>query len=397
MDREWTFLPEAAAPFMLAAAQAIGLPADPVTSPPPGAAAGAARALGRELLRMVLGTQDGGGLPDVLAELVRDPDGQQAQEWLTEQAFEVFESDLAAADRAAAAVAAFHRRRADAGDVQALVDLGDLLYWDEPEAARAAYQEAVDAGHQHALLDLAKVVRREDEDAALAVLQQAAGSTDPDLSAEAMYDIADMHLSRQDADAAAAMFHQVIDTRHPEWAAAAMIGLGNVLRRHGDRDGAEALYRKAIQTGGKGSAHACWLLGHLLKGKGDLTGAEAAWQHGIEDGSSPSAAAAFTSLVNLLEHQGDVEGLRAAYLTGAALNNPDALYALTQLGQLLESQGDITGAQAAWQQAIDGGCEDPDYWRERMSPPPKRRPEPAPLSAPPARGVQPQEHDPHEP
>ncbi len=79
-----------------------------------------------------------------------------------------------------------------------------------------------------------------------------------------------------------------------------------------------------------------------------------------------------------LESQGDVGGLRAAYVTGAALDNPDAPYALLQLGQLLESHGDIEGAHAAWRQAIDAGCEDAGYWRERMSPAPEEPPEAAP-------------------
>jgi hypothetical protein len=78
--------------------------------------------------------------------------------------------------------------------------------------------------------------------------------------------------------------------------------------------------------------------------------------------------------VNLLEKQDDADGLRAAYRLAAAHENPDAPYALTQLGQVLEARGDIAGAHQAWQQAIDAGCEEPDYWRERISPPPPRRP-----------------------
>jgi TPR repeat protein len=46
----------------------------------------------------------------------------------------------------AATITEFYRRQADDGNVQALADLGDFLYWDDPEAARAAYQQAIDAG-----------------------------------------------------------------------------------------------------------------------------------------------------------------------------------------------------------------------------------------------------------
>ena len=57
-------------------------------------------------------------------------------------------------------IAAFYRGRADAGEVQALVELGSFLYWDEPQAARAAYQEAIDGGHRPALIDLGMVLAK---------------------------------------------------------------------------------------------------------------------------------------------------------------------------------------------------------------------------------------------
>ena len=146
--------------------------------------------------------------------------------------------------------------------------------------------------------------------------------------------------------------------------------------RWDDPEGAEALYRKAIEEGDADwSAHASWLLGNLLEDKGDVAGAKAAWQRVIDSPTCEWAAPAFTSLVNLLTHQEDADGLRAAYLNGAALGNPEALYALLQLGQLLEAQGDVEGAHAAWHQAIGAGCEDPGYWRERISRAPEREPE----------------------
>ena len=314
----------------------------------------------------------------MLTELARDPDSRQALAKLEHQASVAFEADPAMASEAAAVIAAFYRQRADAGDVKALVELGDFLYWDEPAAARAAYQEAIDAGHLHALIDLAKVLRNvlNEEEAALAVYEQAAASGDADLSAEAMYEIAFVHVSNRDAAVARAMFERVIGTRHPVWAAAAMVGLAGMLTRRDDPEGAEALYREAIEAGDADwSAHASWLLGDLLESKGDVAGAKAAWRRVIGSRDPEWAAPAFASLVNLLQQQEDGDGLRAAYQTGAALDNPDAPYALLQLGQLLEAQGDADGAHAAWQQAIDAGCEDPGYWRERMSPAPGPEPE----------------------
>lgn len=168
----------------------------------------------------------------------------------------------------------------------------------------------------------------------------------------------------------------MIGTRQPVWAAAAMVGLAGVLCRDDDPQGAEALYRQAIEAGDAAwSARASCLLGDLLKGRGDLAGAQAAWQRVIDSRNREQAGPAFSSLVNLLVHAEDADGLRAAYLNGAALNNPDTLYALLQLGQLLETQGDVEGAHEAWQQAIDAGCADGGYWRERMSPTQKQKPE----------------------
>ena len=104
------------------------------------------------------------------------------------------------------------------------------------------------------------------EEAARAAHDRAAASDDPDLRAEAMYEVACGHVLRDDA-AAAAMFRRVIGTRRPKWAAAAMVGLAKVLMRGGDPGGAEALCREAAEADDADwSAHASCLLGDVLKG-----------------------------------------------------------------------------------------------------------------------------------
>jgi hypothetical protein len=129
MGGKWGFLADAATPFMVAAVRAFGL--DAAISPSASGAAGDTETLGRELLRIVFGTVDGGGRrAEALAELAADPASLRAREQLTGRAFEVFEADRAVAAEAAATIASFYRRRADSGAVQALADLGDFLYWD---------------------------------------------------------------------------------------------------------------------------------------------------------------------------------------------------------------------------------------------------------------------------
>jgi TolA-binding protein len=371
-DDRWTFLPEAAAPLMLAAIRAFGSSAFsmPATDGPL-----TAETCGSRLLQIVFADWESGESAPDLVWLTGDPADEQREADLESLASDAFDEDPAAADRAADMIAAYHRGRADNGDVQALVDLGDFLYWDRPDVARAAYQEAIDAGHLHALIDLALLLssRFEDEDAAFAAYRQAISCGEPDLAAEAMYELGSRSW-RRDETAAAAMLRQVIDTGHPRWAGQAMIFLGGRLNHDGNQDAAEALWRQAIETGDpETSSHAAFILGELLERKGETDDAKAQWQHVIETRGPGWAGAALTSLVNLLEKQDDAEGLRAAHRLAAAHENPDALYALTQLGQVLEAQGDITGAHQAWQQAIDAGCEEPDYWRERISPPPPRR------------------------
>ena len=80
------------------------------------------------------------------------------------------------------------------------------------------------------MIDLAEVLRNvlDDEETALAVYEQAAASGDTNLSAEAMYEIAFVHVSHRDAAAARVMFERVISVpgtrcgqlrRWPAWRA----------------------------------------------------------------------------------------------------------------------------------------------------------------------------------
>jgi len=362
------------------------------------------------LLQLVFGS-DGPGrdVPRLAAGLIEDPGGQQLLAALTACTDEVFESDPGKAAQAAEVIAGFYRGQAAAGRVEALVDLGDLWYWDDPQAARAAYQDAVDAGYLPALLGLAKVLNSVigDHDAAVAVYQQAIGRGDPDVAAEAMYELA-LQARHRDDDAARALLEQVIATGHPQWAGAAMVGLAHL--QDGDPAAAEVLYRRAIAAGndewsgyaamalarllkrrgdvagaaaalrpliGTGStawaSHAALDLGELLEGTGDAAGAKAVWQPLIGTADPEWAGAAFLKLVNLLRGEADAAGLRAAYQAAVALSNPEALYALDQLGHLLHDQGDTAAAHAVWQEAIDAGYEHAEDLREHMMPEPEKR------------------------
>jgi tetratricopeptide (TPR) repeat protein len=276
----WSFLAGQVTPFMVPTIRVLGR--EVLAAGEEGMALPDSEAVGRGLLRLVFGAGDGGPeLPTVLAGLIADPDSQAAAAELTDCLHQVFNADPGMASAAAAMIARFYRRQADGGDVQALVDLGDLMYWDEPEAARAAYREAIDAGYLHALIDLAMVLRNvlDDEDAAAAVYRQAIGSGDPDLAAEAMVEFAQLKAARRDTAGARDLFQQVIEARHPKWSAAATVGLAGLLERLDDPEAAQALYRQAIQAGNPDwSGQASFALGELLRRKGDAGGAKAVWQ-----------------------------------------------------------------------------------------------------------------------
>ena len=137
----WNFLSDEATPFMVAAVRAYqqGVLAAANERADPGSR----EDVGRDLLHLVFGTPHRGQeFPSVLAAILADPGSELAQADLMQQADEAFESDPAMTSAAAARISEFYRRQADAGNLQALVDLGDFQYWDEPQAARAAYRDA---------------------------------------------------------------------------------------------------------------------------------------------------------------------------------------------------------------------------------------------------------------
>ena len=339
------------------------------------AGAEAATALGGRLLRQIFGPGPADGqLPEQLAGLIANPDDEKALAALEGQVHNVLHEDPELATAVATTLTVFYRQQIEAGNTQAMVDLGDLLRWrDDRDGARAAYQQAIDRGHAHALIDLAHLLRGDfgDAEGERAALQQAIESGDPDVAAEAMAALGDLlAFIQRDADAARAAFQRAIDSGHPVWGPAAMVGLAHLLRRQGDADGAGAAYQQAIDSGNADcAADASIHLGLLLDERGDVAGAKAAWQRVIDSGNADWAAPAFTELVNLLREQDDVDGLRAAHHAAAETGNPDAPYALDVIGQLLEGRGDTAGAHAAYQQAIEVGYEFAGELLERMSPP----------------------------
>ncbi len=362
---------EQAAWFIAAAARTYGskeltAPGDAGTASP--------EDLGRNLLRLIFGDKaPDQGMPAPLSAVTANPDNLDALTALDVHIEQVLERDAGLAAVVDEMLAGFFRKQFESGDGQALADLGCLLWWDDPQRARAALERAVAAGNQHALIDLAKFRHAvlKDRDAALRTYQQAVESADPDVAVEALVELGHVRAVYRETPAAQAAYQQAIGTRHPRWAPEAMIGLGNLLQRLlDDEDGAQAMFQQAIKSGDADS-RGCALvqLAALLERRGDITGAKVAWRQAIDSRTAPWAGIALTDLLNQLGAEGDLDGARAAHRMGVETGNPDAPYALVVIGNLLKERGDTEGWRAAWQQAIDAGYPAADDLREIMSPP----------------------------
>jgi tetratricopeptide (TPR) repeat protein len=299
-----------------------------------------------------------------------------------------------------------------------------LLWWDEPELARTAFERAAAAGNTTALVRLAqhRWVVLKDYEGALPLYQQAIASPDPGAAAEALTGLGQAYRAHGDYQAARDVLQEAIATGHPDWAPRAMMMLGNMLEYQlRDYDGARAMFQAAIGTGHPESGpQAMFLLGHLLQRTGDDDGAKTAYQHLADSGPPGSRSRALCQLANLLQlrgddggakaawqqvldtepagdqaeqalssllnqlgSEGDLDGLRAAHQAGMTAGNRWAPYALVVIGRVLKDRGDPDGWRDAWQQAIDAGYQDAEDLLEELSPPADDEEDDEPADVPP--------------
>jgi tetratricopeptide (TPR) repeat protein len=268
--------------------------------------------VGRELARLIFVRAEANtGIPAPLID--RSGSGEAGH------ALETCIGDLLGADPDLAAAAAevlgrYYRQQLDSGDGQALAELGDLLWWHEPQLARTAFERAAGAGNNSALIRLAqhRWVVLKDYDGACRTYQQAIASPDPGVAAEALTGLGEAHRAHGDYQAARDVLEECIATRHPDWAPRAMMVLGNMLEYQlRDYDGARAMFQAAIGTGHpEFGPEAMFMLGHLLQRTGDYDGAKAAYQHLTESAPPGSRSRALCQLANLLQRRGDSGGPR---------------------------------------------------------------------------------------
>ncbi len=334
--------------------------------------------VGIKLFRLIFADQIAQNrLDGQLAAVAHEPDGQAAQGVLESLVSDALEDRPDAAGAVLETLAEFYRRQAQTGNVQAMADLGNLLYWeDDRDGARAAYQQAIDAGQHEALIDMAHLLRFTDNGAARACLDQAMTVGDPGLSAHALVTLGlvlwGSGPEHSDPVGAESALLRAIQTGHPDWAPAAMCELGDLRSQQGDEEGAQAAFQQAIETG-----HAVWAgeahfsLATMLEEHGDLAGTREHFQRLVDMGHEHWASAALESLVQQMRDDGDLDSLRALHDTAVQTGNWSAPEVLVAFGDLLDERGDTAGARTAYQQAIDDGYCWADDLIEKLHPSPE--------------------------
>jgi len=261
----------------------------------------------------------------------------------------------------------------------------------------------------------------DDFDGAVALYRQGVAGPDADIAAEALTGLGEVHLARSGRELRAARdaWEQCIATGNPDWAPHAMASLAGMLERDGNRHGALAMFQAAFNTchpevapramlwkgilleragddddaatayqlaadaappGRRGNA--LCQLADVLQRQGDVARAKGIWREVIDnqtDEGTPEIA--LNHLINQLSDEGDLDGLRAAYQTGATKELEGAPYALERIGRILKVSGDLNGWREAWQQAIDAGYEQADDLLDELSPPAEEEDGPADVPA----------------
>ncbi len=324
-----------------------------------------AESVGRRLLRLVFGVRGDAELPGPVADLAAAPDDPATFGRFEDQVRLVLEADPEVAAAAAEVLTRFYTDEAGLGDVQALLELGRMLWWDDPDRARVAFEAAIEAGALHGLLDLAALLDDVfgDDVAARAVFHQAIDSADPDIAAEALVGLGNVLLSQRDPGALA-VFERAIATGHREFASAAMVGVGLVRDKVlGDYQGAQAAFQQAARSDTPQWATAALIdLGDLHDRHGDEAGAADAWQRAARSGVREWASIALNNLANLAHRHEDLDAANAAYRIAVETGSPRAPYALVITGHILASRGDTAEAREAYQRAIESGYTDDDEW-----------------------------------
>jgi tetratricopeptide (TPR) repeat protein len=326
----------------------------------------------RLLRELIFGPRVDGREPaDAPAEPMIAPSEGSSLDDLAGQIDEALRGRPAAKTAVLDLIADAYRRRADSGDVTALLQLGDLLESTDQDSAKTAYKLAAEAGQARGLLGLGRVLSRQSHQAdAEATVREAVASGDPDAVPGGLILLAEF-LQRSDRSAAEDALRQAAQTGHPRWATAALVDLGHMLAYDGDGPAARAAFEQAVNASAgdrQRTANALYSMASMLDVHGEPTEAQAAWRRVFETGDPNVAAQAMEALLTYLRQDADINAVRALHQEAVATGNSAAPEALVTIAEILEARGDTAGARAAVQQALDDGHPETDRLLEWLNP-----------------------------
>jgi TPR repeat protein len=198
----------------------------------------------------VIGDADAGNTEAMfnLGVLLQEQDPAAARRWY-ERAAEaghagaLYNVGVTVASEDPAAARSWYERAANAGSTEAMFNLGVLLHEQDPAAARRWYERAANAGNSNAMNNLGALILDEDPAAARGWFEQAANAGRPD----AMYNLGTLlaGLEPPDLNRVRRWWRKAADGGN----AIAMVCLSSWLAVEGEVDEARRLLRTAIQSG----------------------------------------------------------------------------------------------------------------------------------------------------
>jgi tetratricopeptide (TPR) repeat protein len=297
---------------------------DEMTCPPPWESE-ATQEAGKQLVALFSYPLD--RLSEGWGDLMRD---EIATERLISYIDDAMNSDPHIKSAAIAIVAQPYFERAGSGDHDALLELGEVLWWDDTPRAMKVFQRAIAAGRLRGLLDLARLYDAVigDYESALSTYQIAIGCADADISAEALVAVGYYFLGRSDPEAIT-YFQRAVQAGHYKWGPMAQIGIGQALARARDYEAAANVFRLAVEADYiPASAKAAVFLGDLLRRLQDPDQASLFLLRALESGAEPWAGSALITLVNMQRSTKDLDGLKSVYRIAIDAKNTEASYAL---------------------------------------------------------------------
>ncbi|MFD8440154.1 tetratricopeptide repeat protein [Streptomyces microflavus] len=232
-----------------------------------------------------------------------------------------------------------YRQAVEAGNANAMVNLGLLLHKAGCEQeAEGFYHQAVEAGNAIAMVNLALLLAEAGRGAeAEGFYRRAVEAGDTD----AMFNLALLLKRTGRGEEAEVFYRRAVEAGNTD----AMVNLGSLLAEAGRGQEAEGFYRRAVEAG---DTDAMFNLGNLLAEAGRGQEAEGFYRRAVEAGDTD----AMVNLGVLLRQMGGGEEAEVFYRRAVEAGDTDAMF---NLGNLLAETGREREAEVFYQRAEEAG------------------------------------------